>query len=442
VEAQLDHYVLVPDGSRRAVLVVRGAARNELPRATGGTGAAGTLDALADAYGLRAPYLRPALVLFDETRTPTGVLREFDAPPPDWDPPTGLAWLDLEHAEPEALAPIELAAQISRWIEEQLGEPIPPERPPWARPGWLAEATCWIGENVTALGLESRGEVELVAQWPLSSVLKLDTDGGVVFFKAVFPLFHHEPVLTSKLSARHPGLVPDVLAIEGARGWMLMRELPGTPIGDQAANLWSEGLRVAASIQKMWIGRDEELLSLGVHDRTLQALEHDLATTLARIELSPEDQARFKASLPTFARASAELGAGAVPETLVHGDLHPGNVMRAGDEVRVFDWSDSCVSYPFFDLSTYFERTEDEQVRAALFDAYLEAWSDTAPMGELRALAQCAQPLATAHLAISYARILDAVEPSDRWWFEDEPGRRLRLALDGAEALRQSWDDL
>jgi Ser/Thr protein kinase RdoA (MazF antagonist) len=129
-----------------------------------------------------------------------------------------------------------------------------------------------------------------------------------------------------------------------------------------------------------------------------------------------------------------------VPETLVHGDLHPWNVMAADEKVSIFDWSDSCVSYPFFDLPTYLERTEDEHARAALLDAYLEVWSDTAPMGELRALAECAHPLALMHHSISYSRILDAMEPADRWWFDGEPTRLLLLAVERAEKLGRAWN--
>jgi Ser/Thr protein kinase RdoA (MazF antagonist) len=286
------------------------------------------------------------------------------------------------------------------------------------------------------------GDVELVEHWPLSSVLRLETDGGTLFFKAVFPIFKHEPVMTAQLTARHPSLTPELLAIDETRGWMLMRELRGSPIGDQDVSRWREGLRAAATIHKAWIGRDAELLSLGVHDRTLQALERDMAAGFGEVDLSPEDRRRLEASLPTFARASAELGAGAVPETLVHGDLHPWNVMAADDGIRIFDWSDSCVSHPFFDLPTYFEHTDDEEARAAQLEAYLAVWSDAAPMGELRTLSAFALPLSLVHHAISYLRILDAVEPSDRWWFDFEPAQRLLRAIDAAEALSRSWDDV
>ncbi|MDH4339328.1 MAG: aminoglycoside phosphotransferase family protein [Thermoleophilia bacterium] len=441
MEEERDHYVLVPDASGQALLARTDTDAPTLPHVRGRPGAPGAVESVRRELGLESAYLRLARVLFDEGRKPIGSLHEFDAPSGAWSPPVGTSWSDLDRADVAALAPPELAGDVERWIAEQLGAPVPDARPSWSRPGWLAQASLWIRETATACGLRPTGDLEVVGHWPLSSVLRLETDGGKVFFKAVFPIFGHEPAVTAQLSARHPTLMPELLAIDKSRGWMLMRELQGTLIGDQDLSRWGEGLRAAASIHKAWIGRAAELLSLGVHDRTLQALERDLAAGFDAVELSSEDRLRLKASLPTFVRASAELGAGAVPETLVHGELHPWNVMATDEGVRIFDWSDSCVSHPFFDLLTYLERVDDEQSRGAVLNAYLEVWSDTAPMGELLALAACAHPLALMHHSISCSRILDAMEPADRWWFDGEPARLLLLAIERAEALSRSWDD-
>lgn len=285
-----------------------------------------------------------------------------------------------------------------------------------------------------ACGLRPTGRVEVVEQWPLSCVLRMDTDGGRVYFKAVFTIFWHEPAVSRTLAERHPALVPEILAVDERRGWMLMRELRGTQLGDLELERWSDGLLAMASIHRAWVEREEELLALGAHDRTLEALASD-RRSLAAIELPPEDASRLDRAVPELERLLLELGAAGLPHTLVHGDLHPWNLMVNGDELRVFDWSDTCVSHPLFDLPTFLERVEDEAGRDAMLETYLATWSDLVPAGELRRVYELALPLAHVHHAISYARILDAFEPDDRWWFSDEPARWLRGALDLVEAL-------
>ena len=231
-----------------------------LPLVRGRPGAAGVVEAVAREYELSVPFLRTSHVLRDEG-APIGSLSELESAPADWIPPPGLDWFDLERVEPDMIARPELAPHVGRWLSEQRGRPIPAARAPWARQGWFAEAALWIREQAEASGLEPIGNVEVVAQWPLSSVLRLDTDDGRVYFKAAFTIFRHEPAITAALAAEHPALVPHLLAADGERAWLLMRELPGMEMGDHDAQRWADGLRCAATIQRAWIGRHDELFA-------------------------------------------------------------------------------------------------------------------------------------------------------------------------------------
>lgn len=277
---------------------------------------------------------------------------------------------------------------------------------------------------MAALGLRPSGRVQLVEQGPLSSVLRLETSAGRVYLKAVFSIFRHEPVLTQALAERHPAIVPEVLAVDTRRGLLLMCELRGSPVGELDTECWSEALRVAASIQRDWAGRDEDLFALGASDRTLTALEAEIG---AAFDAGGVPRGWIVSELE---RRCTELAHGPLPQTLVHGDLHPGNVMVDGANSRIFDWSDACVSHPLFDLPTFLPRCDDPAARDAMLDAYLDTWSDYGSRGELRALYEIAQPLAYVHHAISYQRITEAFEPDDRWWFAEEQTRGLTAAVE------------
>ena len=419
-----DIYVLVPSEARDAVLVEGG----KLPCVRGRRGAAGAIEAVRRAYELDPPYLRLAGYVGDPDQIPVAALQEFDAPPAGWEPPSGMAWLAVEEADPGTLAHPELTPRIERWLAIAGGAPVPEQRPPWARPGWFAAACGWLEESVGGAGLARNGSVEVVEQWALSSVLRCGTDAGHVYLKAAFSIFRHEPALTRSLAARYPMLVPDVLAVDVPRGWMLMRELPGTQIGDAGVERWSEAVVPMARIHREWSGRHDELLALGAQDRTLAGLASDIRPTFDAVEIAFDE---WMAS--ELERRCEELARGPLPQTLVHGDFHPWNVMVDGEDLRIFDWSDACISHPFFDLPTFLERAEDEDARGALLQTYLSAWGEVASPDELRAAYELALPLAHVHHAISYLRIDDALEPDDRWVVADAPRRWLAGAVEHLE---------
>ena len=45
----------------------------------------------------------------------------------------------------------------------------------------------------------------------------------------------------------------------------------------------------------------------------------------------------------------AALGPG---PTVMHGDFHPWNVLRADERIVVIDWSDAAMGHPFTELAT------------------------------------------------------------------------------------------
>lgn len=373
------HYAVIPSADRTKVLV----SGSVLPAVeTDRIRTSVVVDTIEDELGVCAPFLRVGAVVRDEERRPVTALHEFDAPRSAHRP----EWVAVD--EVPGLVPDELRERAGRWLAEQRGAPIPDERAPWARPGWLAEAEAWLKDAVAVVG-----EARLHAQWPLSAVLRAETPDGVVYLKAAFSLFRHEPALTRALGERHPGLVPSVVAIDADRGWLLMREVEGALLGNKDRSCWTDAVAPLAEVHRTWAGRRAEVLALGATDRALATLD-------APPELEPQLE------------ALADLG---IDETLVHGDFHPWNVFVNGKLV-LYDWSDACYSHPLFDLLTYGFR----QDLAPVLDAYgvaAETWA-------------IAAPLAAIHHAISYERILAALEPDDRWLFEDVP-RQLREFASG-----------
>lgn len=250
---------------------------------------------------------------------------------------------------------------------------------PWQHPSWVAEAHAWIRARLDHLGRSPSGPVEQPHIYPWSTVMRVPTDAGTVWFKATTPQLAHEAAVTELLSGLDPDLVPPLLAWDRASGWMLMTDAGSTlrVAEDEPAWLagWSDVLPRYADLQLAAADDVDRLLELGVPDLRLGSLPARLAALLDQVPAEP----RFRAAVPSVADLCAELGDYGVPETVQHDDLHDAQIFVRDGQHRVLDWGDACVSHPFFTLSVSLEGVvawgqhdvEDAVDTRPLCDAYL-----------------------------------------------------------------------
>jgi hypothetical protein len=292
---------------------------------------------------------------------------------------------------------------------------IPARRAPWAREGWLEGAREWIEAQLTARGRPVTGRIEQLRVWCLSCLLRIPTADGAVFFKATAesPLFADEGKVMGGLAELFPGHVPEPLATDAERRWMLLEDL-GPELGwDAPVEVRERVHRLFAGIQVESAGHVEELLALGCLDRSPRRLATQIDELVGDDEalsgLDDSEITRLRALRPRLIGLCQELDA-PVASALVHGDLHLSNVARIDDRYVFYDWTDACVSHPFFDLIDVF-REQDDVVGARIRDAYLSAWLDFEPMDQLLAIWRDAELAALLHHAVSYRSLLASVEP-------------------------------
>jgi Phosphotransferase enzyme family len=318
---------------------------------------------------------------------------------------------------------------------------------PWAARGWFAEAERWLREAMAAIGRPLTGPVAQERAWELSCVLRAPTATGDVWFKtnAALPLFVNEGVVLTTLAELFGDRVPALLAVDPERGWMVLDDL-GEEVG------WSAPLEVveevARSFARMQVeaaGQADRLLAAGCHDRRLDRLAAQASAWLPQVEatgelpgiddetwLSAAELAAVRAALPQVLDCCAELAGFAIPPSIVHGDLHLGNVARGPAGYRFFDWTDACVAHPFLDVATirrgtsYSEGEADNEaeLRARLRAAYLPEWAAFEPPERLDRAYRLAAPLGALHQAVSYRSIVSSQQPpidvhmgqSTAWW--------------------------
>jgi hypothetical protein len=261
----------------------------------------------------------------------------------------------------------------------------------WTSADWLAEAHGWIETELARLGSSVTGRIEQPHVYPWSTVLRVPTPDGDLWFKANVPSLAYEAAVVSRLSERRPDCVPPLLGVELERGWMLMADA-GTrlrEIVEQERDLgrWREILPLYAGVQLDLADEADALVARGAPDlrlARLPTLYEELLDDLGGAWPAAERE-RLRGEVERVRWLSAELAAFAIPETIQHDDLHDGQVFVRDGRYQLLDWADSCVSHPFFTLSVTLEGNlawglDDVQgsVDTAPFrDAYLEPFVRT-----------------------------------------------------------------
>jgi Phosphotransferase enzyme family len=299
----------------------------------------------------------------------------------------------------------------------------------WRRPEWLSEAVDWIRERV-----DVTGEIEQPHVYWWSTVLRVPTAGGDVWFKACHPSHGFEPALTLELARLRPERVIEVIVADPERGWMITADA-GTRLRELLASAddlarWEEVLPLYADVQLAAAGLADHLLELGVADERLAGLPARFERVLAARDVLLVDRKdgldagqhkRLLASVREVERLSAELAAVGIPETVQHDDLHDGNVFVRDGEYLVFDWGDSCISHPFHTLAVTlraaawrFELEPGDPRLEQMRDAYLEPFGRYGSRDELLAAFATAYRLGTIARALSWYRAVQTfpeIEP-------------------------------
>ena len=295
----------------------------------------------------------------------------------------------------------------------------------WLEPDWRAEAETWIRERA-----QVTGPIEQPHVYPWSTVLRVPTADGDLWFKAVAPVHAFEPELGVLLTEAFADRVTELLAIDAERRWMLMRDA-GTRLREldgAGLRVWEAVLPRYAEIQIALAPRAAELLELGVPDQRLSGLadeveallENDEALLLDEHEgLTSAQREELRARIPELRALIEELQTAAIPETIQHDDLHDGQIFVRDGQHVIADWGDSCVSQPFHTLTVTLRALAwrhglepGAEPLLRLRDAYLE------PYGASAALAGLAYRTGTLARALAWHRHLQAREP-EHWDRED-----------------------
>lgn len=374
------------------------------------TGCEGVL--LGSAWGVYQPaerVLRAAAVL---------VLRDED-----WAPPGGMRWTRELDSQALPWPDGSLHSAVAALLAQPAGADAP-LRPPWSRPGFFEQAGTWMRETLSGTPWQLEAPVQQFRNWGISCVLRAPTARGDVYFKVAggSDLFADEPAVMQALGQSYPDLVPSPLAREPEQRWMLLADL-GQPLRQNPDRELRIGAMTAhGRMQVALAGQVEQLLADGLHDRQLATLPAQIEALLTdqnvKTVLGVELHARLAAAAPALYRLCEQLAAYSVPPTVVHGDLHEGNIAVRDGRLQVFDWTDACVAHPFFDLVTLLPSREQPAGAALaerMLSEYLRLWERYETAERLREAWRLASIAGSLHQLVSYRHIVAGLEPLSRW---------------------------
>jgi hypothetical protein len=231
--------------------------------------------------------------------------------------------------------------------------------------------------------------------------------------------------------------VPAVIAIEPAENWLLMHDHGGRLVDREAESIWPEALGAFAMLQRSWVSWAAEIPAAGGQARPIELLVSTIPQLLDRdgfgSRLEPEMREAWIAATPRLVAECEALLAVGLPDTLIHGDLHPGNIVATSDAYVVVDWSDTAVSNPFVDLATFLVRTRDLDLRRRLVAAYVAAWDGFAGRAQLDEAARLGMTVGSVYQVATYLALLPALDAPDRAMFKGADVGWARRALDALE---------
>jgi Phosphotransferase enzyme family len=304
--------------------------------------------------------------------------------------PTSTYWVPSTAAIREATLPDDdcAAARSSlQEVERYVAEPLAGA---FGRPRWIKELFQWVQDQIDPLGLRLTGSFKQFNASPTFSLIRIETGGPAVWFKATGEPNVHEMPVTVTVARLFPRHVPELLGVHSSWNGWLSREAPGSTLDNfTEISAWTRTAKALADLQIASIGRSADLLESGCKDLRLPGLIEQIDPFLARMSgLMAIQKKRPPAALtdPELELLGAELKEAcwvlqslALPDTLGHVDFNPGNILISPDGCVFLDWAEGCVTHPLITFEYLREHSrryhiQDAGITETIAAAYLQPW--------------------------------------------------------------------
>jgi hypothetical protein len=340
-----------------------------------------------------------------------------------WNPTT----LGLNAVAPEKICDASLMAN-ERGILQSVLSGQDTARGPFSRIGWIDDLRAWVTDITKDSEVTLTDETLHIGAGGGYCLLRLaKSDGSHYWLKATGEPNTREFDIVTFLAGACPQYLPRLV---GSRkdwnAWLM--EGHGSSLSDLAT---LEDFRRAAwnmaDLQKTLVGKSDALFAVHCGDHRTETLYSCIADLIAYLDeamalqtstkaprLSSSRLKELETALQRACRLQQELQ---IPDSIMHSDINPGNILRDGNRYVFTDWCEANVGNPFITLEQICAHaarrtTEPELWTTALRQDYESCWTDLLTEHQLRQgleLAPLLSILSALHL------VTDGVEPAKRY---------------------------
>ncbi|KAI0561436.1 Aminoglycoside phosphotransferase [Gracilaria domingensis] len=330
-------------------------------------------------------------------------------------------WVKIDHC-------FDIKEHLSSALDNNSRSQLERNRMPWRFPGWFGKTLTWIGSALSDQNLEVEGPVSVVRNTFLSCIMKfkvryvgarrVDTvlQDNIVFVKAGNPKLLRVPAICA-ISAILPDISPRLLAVNASRNLYMEGNVRFNDSASIRADLL---MKTLATFQKRSTSHLKELKSAGVPAYTVEWVRTNIRKILGYSLLDRckdgNSVTRLRANMSRLELCFEELESYRIPDTLLHGDFHSGNVGSAVDNAyyHILDWNSAYIGHPFCDFAVMrSSEDEPEEEQETAEQTYFQYWNKYGNKDTLQRVSNLAL---IAYFCIELHRLQDvseAVETED-----------------------------
>jgi len=263
-------------------------------------------------------------------------------------------------------------------------------REPLARIGWIKTAQQWIQESVTDHPVAFSADVFHVNGCAPFALVRFESQKGPNYWlKATGQPNTHELPVTKMLTQRFPNSLPPLVAArQDWNAWVT--EDAGSPLREcLTMPMIERAVASLASLEKLSIPYTERLSADGCAVCSIRRLESHVDELVDYLEEAMQlqtslraqrlDQQQLRELGDSLHRACHQLEELEIPDSLIHGDINPGNILFDGTRCVFIDWAEAFIGNPFLNFEQFLNHLVRQSERAKgwipqLRELYKQEW--------------------------------------------------------------------